>query len=199
MIEQSKLNEYQKRQSEWRDIGVTQLSNTNYILLTLSAGLLALSFDKQKISSNKFDYSQNFDWPITLYSLYVVLLSISIGYGITVLFSRLYDLRISRHIILTRIRVYIKLKGFKLPDDDLDDINFRDRMCVLWQIIFSKLPFIQKKEITCSVSKTVLISKFQELRKMSKVLGMATWRWTKIEVILLFLSSLIYFVYRIIL
>ena len=59
MIDKEKLNEYKQRHKEWRDISVTQLSNTNNILLTLSSGLLAFYLVNSKTLHFHLDFSEN--------------------------------------------------------------------------------------------------------------------------------------------
>lgn len=143
-----KLDEYKTRQQQWRDISLTQLSNTNNILLTLTAGLLVLILEKTTTPKIYFNISNPIALKPTLFILTLSLLGISLCYGIGVLFTRLYDFRISRHIALTRQRTYHKHKEKGLlPDTDLGDLNFCHRINALKNIIFCKLKFITKTEI----------------------------------------------------
>lgn len=147
-----KLQELKSRQKEWRDISVTQLSNTNNILLTLSSGLLAFCIEKGKANKFYIDFSQSINWLATTYWVSIFFLGLSITFGIGVLLTRLYDFRISRHIALTRqrfYRVYERANKHKkeLPYDDLGDFSWNDRIHALGQILFCKLPFITLGEI----------------------------------------------------
>jgi len=190
-----KLQEFKNRQKEWRDISVTQLSNTNNILLTLSSGLLAFCIEKEKAFKFRIDLCKEIDWLATTYWVFIFLLGLSITYGIGVLLSRLYDFKISRHIALTRQRFYEKHE-LGLSYEDLEDSSCNDRMCVLIQILFCKLPFITRKEIENIVDQEKVKDKFKRLRTMANILGKASWRWTKIQVSLFLISGLIYLIHR---
>lgn len=187
-----KLEEYKESQKEWRDISVNQLSNANNILLTFSSALLVFVLDKSKSNVIYLNSSQNFDWEILTYWTSVFLLSLSVLYGFCVLITRLYDARISRHIVLTRQRFFEKNQNEELPRNDFHDFNFGDRIIVLWKVIFCKLPFIKLEKIS---NGNDIIEDFQSLRKISKVLGTATWKWTKIQFGLFLLSGFIYLIF----
>lgn len=189
------LEEYKENQKEWRDISVNQLSNANNILLTFSSALLVFILDKSKFNKIYFNSTQNIDWNIFNYWASVFLLSLSILYGFFVLISRLYDARISRHIVLTRQRYFKEFQNQEdkeLPRNNFNDFNFCDRIIVLKEVLFCKLPFIKSERI--STGKEIIVD-FQRLRKISKVLGTATWKWTKIQFGLFLLSGLIYLIY----
>ena len=47
------LQDYKDRHIFWTETSVTQLSNVNNLLLTISTGFLAFCFDKRSIQSNK--------------------------------------------------------------------------------------------------------------------------------------------------
>ncbi len=196
MIDIDKLKEYKQRQKEWREISVTQLSNTNNILLTLSSGLMAFCFDKNTITNVYLDLNHDISWDKTTYVIAIVLLAISMCYGISVLISRLYDFRISRHIALTRQRVYEKQDGKTLNDDYIGEFGFCDRVCAFSQVIFCKLPFVKMEETKIKELDQTLEVKFQKLRKLSKILGTSSWLWTKFEISLFLLSCLTYFIHK---
>lgn len=191
-------SDYKQSQKEWRDISVTQLSNTNNVLITLSSGLLAFIMDKSEKNQFIINFSHKINYETSTYWCSVFILGISICYGISVLLTRLYDFRISRHIILTRQRFY---KSYindtnhtkELSRSDLGKFNRKDRVSIFCSIIFCKLPRI---EITRIDNKENIDDDFKKLRIMSKVLGTATWRWTKIQVFLFLLSGFIYLIHN---
>jgi len=186
-----KNQDYKERYKEWREISVTQLSTTNNILLTISAGLLAFCFDKEIFKKITIDTTQSICWTHFFYAASIISLAISMTFGIGVLFTRLYDFRISRHLALTRKRLYSKKQAL-LPDNDLGDINWCDRINGIFQILFIKLPFITKTEIDSFESGRQLTTNFNKLRRLSNILGSASWRWTKLQAFLFFLSVLFY-------
>jgi len=132
-----RLKEYQQRQKDWRDISTNQFSVVNNILITLSAGYLALAFDKSKLEGLYVNVDAKIDCALTFYLLTLLLIILSIIMGVSVMFSRLYDTRISRHIALTRQRVYKKHKK-ALPDSDSEfgSIYFWDRLKALCSVLF---------------------------------------------------------------
>lgn len=189
------LEEYKENQKEWRDISLNQLSNANNILLTFSSALLVFILDKSKDNKIYFNSEQNIDWNIFNYWTSVFILSLSILYGFCVLISRLYDARISRHIVLTRQRFFKEFQNQKdkeLPRNSFGDFNFCDRIIVLKNLLFCKLPFIKIERISTGKE---IVSDFQSLRRISKVLGTLTWKWTKIQFSLFLLSGLVYLIY----
>lgn len=191
-------SDYKQSQKEWRDISVTQLSNTNNVLITLSSGLLAFIMDKSEKNQFIINFSHKINYETATYWCSVFILGISLCYGISVLLTRLYDFRISRHIILTRQRFY---KSYindvnhtkELSRSDLGKFNWKDRVSIFWSIIFCEFPRIETTRID---NKENIDDDFKKIRIMSKVLGTATWRWTKIQVFLFLLSGFIYLIHN---
>ncbi|HQV79190.1 MAG TPA: hypothetical protein PLJ42_10510 [Chitinophagales bacterium] len=199
-----KLQELKQRQKEWRDITVTQLSNTNNILITLASGLFVFCIGNAKTPTFHIEFSQSIDWLAATYWASIFLLGLSIAFGICVLLTRLYDFRISRHIALTRQRFYRAYEKNtnnnkkELPYDDLGDFSCIDRVSVLVQILFCKLPFFTSDEIKNITDQNKFDDKFKKLRVIADTLGTATWRWTKIQIGLFIMSGLMYLFYRLI-
>lgn len=188
-----KLNEYKQRHKEWRDISVTQLSNVNNIFITLSTGLLAFII-KNRTEDIYFVFCGCIDWSDASFVIAVILMCISIICGIGVLFSRLYDFRISRHLALTRQRFYDKqIKVFKDKDYEehkkKEKYTFCDRLDALKKI--NRINISQEDE-------TDMRKKFNELKERSYILGEATWIWTRRQVCFFLLSALIYFITQLI-
>lgn len=184
-MKENKLNEYKQRHHDWRDISITQLSNVNNIFITLSTGLLVLGL-KPKEGSGISCFEK----------ISLILLIISILYGIAVLFSRIYDFRISRHLALCRQRFYYE-HDKALPDNCLGKFDYIDRIKTFWGIIFREIDFINKDDIK---EKPIQNTKerFNLLRKRADILGKSTWLWTKYQILFFLLSALIYFVTQII-
>lgn len=185
-IKSDKLNEYKQRHKEWRDISVAQLSNVNNIFITLSTGLLALGLSSCE-NKNNFTCMEKISF---------ILLTISTCYGIAVLFSRIFDFRISRHLALTRQRFYYKHE-VKLPDEYLGKSDYTDRIEAFWKIIFREIDFINKDEIETKPTQDTK-NRFNKLRKKADILGNATWIWTKYQVFFFLLSAIIYLINQLI-
>jgi hypothetical protein len=186
-----KIQEYTGRHRVWADISVTQLSTTNNLLLTISAGLLAFCFDKDTFRQIHIKFSESINWTQFFYISSIVVLAFSITFGICVLVTRLYDFRISRHLALTRKRVYAK-SSKPLPDNDLGGYSAGGRVKALFNVLFCRLPFISKIAVDNFEPGGQLTTDFNSLRRLSKVLGSASWRWTKIQLILFFVSVVFY-------
>ncbi|MCK6463184.1 MAG: hypothetical protein L6Q29_05215, partial [Candidatus Pacebacteria bacterium] len=75
-------NDYVERHRKWQEVMISQLSNANNILLTLASGLLAFCFDKQLVKSIRIYLGAEIDWPVFFYAMSMVLLSLSLLYGI---------------------------------------------------------------------------------------------------------------------
>lgn len=185
-----KLNEYKQRQKEWRNISTAQLSYANNILLTLSTGLLVFAIGNRK-EKIQFGFSTSIDWADTLFTVSIIFMCASILYGTAVLFCRLYDFRISRHMALTRQRFYKNKKNNEnglLPDNFQKDLNYAKKITVFWETLLCKIDFIQDVKPNC------INKKFIALGEKIAVLGNASWIWTKYQVLFFLLSGLLYLV-----
>ncbi|MDR1347401.1 MAG: hypothetical protein LBJ63_03085 [Prevotellaceae bacterium] len=176
-----KLKEYQQRHGEWRDIAVNQLSAVNNILITLATGLLVFYTSKDNTDRTNTES----DWHIIAY----ISLLISILYGIGVLFSRLYDARLSRHLALCRKRC-CKKKDQLLPDNDADDSCWISRLCNFFKVVFCKIPKISMSDIE-KKDNCIIRKKFEEIQKQSTMLGVTTWIWLKCQVGFFLIASII--------
>jgi hypothetical protein len=173
--------------SAWRDIAITQLSNANNTILGFSTGFIVFCLDKCDTIRFNLNFASEFEKSKLFFGLCLLSLLFSVFYGISVLVSRLYDFRITRHITLTRIR---SIK--KLDYDEFESSNMCNRINALFLIIFKEIPFITKDK----AEKLELKNKeFNELRKLSFVLGEATWLWIKFQVFYFLLGCLFFVSY----
>lgn len=154
--------DYAQNQANWRDITINQFSVTNNILLTISTAYFASIFDKAFLKT------------------------------LSVTFCRLYDFRISRHIALTRQRVFSQHNS-KLPHRHVGEITAANRICTFVGILFCRLDFISEQDVATYVTnKTGISERFNKLRRQAEILGTASWRWTKVQVLLLIVSLILY-------
>ena len=190
-----KLDEYRERQREWRDISTTQLSNANNILITISAGYLVLIFDKTEIRKININTSFDFDWPLIFYCGALCLTLIAIFLGILVLLNRLYDFRISRHIALTRQRVFDKHKE-PLSASSTEEVSFVDILKAQKNLFFKDIDFISVEEIEkFKETKDEFAKRFDQLRRQAKVFGITSHKWTKFQTVSLLFSLFLYIIY----
>lgn len=191
---EDKLKEYKERHNRWTETSITQLSIVNNLFITIACGLLAFCFSKKTFKNIQIDAGSPVDWTKTLYFSSILILALSILFGFAVLLSRLYDFRITRHILWVRIK-YSNNKcdnTTKLPDHKSQDCNMCDRLSTLFKVIFIKIPFINKENIINCTKHLDMKKDFVVLLRMTDVLGNATWRWTKIQILLFCLSVILY-------
>lgn len=191
---EDKVNSYKKRVSEWRDFSISQLSFTNEILVGISIAFTAFivsKFDKIKIH---LDPKCTFDWGTLTISIALLFSFISLLFGISVILTRLYDFRISRQLAQTRKRYYeYHLKT--LPDSDFEEFNFCHQFKAFIRIIGNKIYVFKKEELKDVENEADIKKNFNDMRKLSKILGDTSWTWTKYQIILL-LFSLMFFIWH---
>ena len=144
------------------------------------------------------DPKADFDWTVFFYLSYITLTTFSIILGIFVLYTRLYDFRITAHIIQVRRRILKKYRE-RLPLKEYNEIGVSDRIGNFLYIIFVKIKFIKTSDIKSFMSaKESFLTKFNELRKIKSVLGNATLRWTKLQGSVLLFGIVIFVVYLVV-
>ena len=190
---EDELKDYKDRQQFWTEISLTQLSTTNNLLLTISTGFLAFCFDKQSIKNIILEANSNFS--LFFYFASLILIALSITLGIGVLFCRLYDFRISRHLTLTRKRFFEKHSDVINIEKDDKSINLFHRLLTLFKILFCKFPYIKTEYVNSYPEDAKIFDKVKKLKRHSKVLGSATWLWTKIQVLYFFCAVICYVLY----
>jgi hypothetical protein len=180
-------NDIRQSHSAWRDIAVAQLSNANNTILGFSTGFIVFCLDKcDTIRFNLNIYSE-FEKSKLFFGLCLLSLLFSIFYGISVLVSRLYDFRITRHVTLTRLRSVESLEY-----SEFEKTNMCDRIGALFQVFCKDFKFIPKDVAKDLKAKD---GKFESLRKLSFVLGEATWLWIKFQVFYFLLGCLFFVLY----
>ena len=182
--------DFEQLHSDWRNISISQLSFTNNLMLTFSSGFFIYIFSDKKLPKFNLNKDGNFIQPKFLFILCIIFLTLSLIYGIAILFTRLYDFRITRNIIFARSRTNNKLK-YK----DFGDFTFNERISTLWKILFKKLPFLTREDAKKGINDLEFLKKFEELLKMSKILGTSSWLWTKFQILYLSLSFTFYLIF----
>jgi hypothetical protein len=172
MSSDDKYKEYSERHKEWSNMAVNQLSVTNNLLFTLASGFFVFCVEQKKYKNLHFGLS-NFSAEYTFYMLAITCIVISIFCGTIVIFTRLYDFRISRHIALARKR------------------ESKENKCSsLCNILFGTLIFVKDEEV-----RTEKVKKLNVLRRLAHILGELSWVWTKLQTMFLLLSVILYFIY----
>jgi len=132
-----KLKEYQERYHFWTDKRVSQLSFQNNILLAISIAILGY-FWKERDSVYTdliIDSSLSVDFKIVFFFFGMILLLYSIATGLFLATSRLYDLRLTSNVLLTRKRAF--QNNVTISDEDLSNNCICKSIKSLW-LVFRK-------------------------------------------------------------
>ena len=191
MTTEDKKQEYQERYRFWSDKRVAQLSFQNNLLLTLSLACFAYFWtERNSVYSDLFiDSTASIDWNIVIYFMGMFFIIISLFAGLTLSLTRLYDLRLTSHILLTRKRALKRVD--KLKDNELKSNGFLTTFVSLVILFFN----YQKYEITKNDLKgdySNLLNKFTKARQFSRDLGASTWSLLKCQAISFFLSLILF-------
>ena len=185
-LKEMKIREYQERYRFWTDKRISQLSFHNDFMLTLAIAAIGYLWSQRNdIYTNlRIDFDAEIDWAVVFFFLGIIAVAFSIISGFILSLSRLYDLRITSNVLLTRKRS-VK-KGNNLKDEKLSQLGFKGAMnslvCVLWRY--------RNYEITVyDISENNgLQSKFTELRQMSRNLDNLTWSLLNWQAVFLFVG-----------
>ncbi len=181
---------FDERLRFWTEQSLNQFGTTSNFFFLISLGFLAFLFDKKQIGTVISIEGSTFNFKQFFFKLSVLFAIISlIGSSITVL-SRLYDLRLTRHIIWTRKRYYDKFR--KLLPDDFIDLNAYSRINQITNFCStfkSKSFIISDEDLENSES---FNNQFKKIRIRNLLLARFSW-WAMSFQILTLLISLVFF------
>ncbi len=182
------IKDYSDRHRFWANQAINQLGYSINLFTTLGLTFLTYLFKiREDYGKITIDCHLSVDWTITFYVLSLIASTATVVLGLVSVTSRLYDIRITRHLILTRKRA-VKNSKWLLPEDLIDVTNFSKTMNYA-KTLTSKIQWIDTKHIT---NKEVLKLKFNDLRKQAKLLGELTWRIHKLQLLTIFLGIVFY-------
>ncbi|WP_055445141.1 hypothetical protein [Lacinutrix himadriensis] len=116
MSKKEKIKEYNDRHHYWRDKVFSQLGFSINFFITFGIAFLIYLLDKRNDYSNLLINSKPYiNFEFAFYLLCVIAIFSSIIYGGIAILSRLFDLRITSHIMKVRKKTFKKL-GKKLPE-----------------------------------------------------------------------------------
>lgn len=156
MDSDKKIDDYKSRHKEWSALSLNQLSTVNNVFASLAIGFLAYIFKPDLFLNISISIFKPELKP-TMISYSLIALIISIIFGLLVLLTRLYDFRISRHLVLTRQRTmehYKTAKGL-LPNNKRRPVNSCHRLGVFFRIVFCEIDYISKQDIKKLVKSTI--------------------------------------------
>jgi hypothetical protein len=186
--QQEHIKEYSERHRFWANQALSQLGYSINLFTTLGLALLTYLF---KIRENhgeiRIDCNQPLDWTIIFYVLSLIASVTTVVLGLISVTSRLYDIRITRHLIWTRKRAMKNSKWF-LPEGFID-LTKSSKIGNYIKTLTIKTQWIETEHLE---NKEVLKLKFNDLSKQAKLLGELAWRSHKLQLLTIFLSILFY-------
>ncbi len=180
-----KKQEYQERYRFWSDKRIAQLSFQNNLLLTLSLACFAYFWKVHNCNGSTAHIDCN--TVVCFMSMFFTIISLFAGLALSL--TRLYDLRLTSHILLTRKRAFESKN--KLKDNELSSNGLLTTLKIL-VILFFNYHKYEITKIDLNSDNSNLLHKFTRTRQFSRDLGASTWSLLKCQVISFFLSIIIF-------
>lgn len=176
-----KIKEYKEREHFWNDKRISQLSFHNNLLLTVGIALIGYFWKElDSVYKNLFiGCNSSIDWKVILFLVGIGFLSISVFSGFLLSLSRLYDLRLTAHIVYTRRKS--AEKDIKLNDQSLSEACLCTSMKSLWSVFWNYRQYEMGNG-------PILQEKFTQLRQKSKDLGRCTWALLNLQTLCMLIS-----------
>ncbi|MEO9869505.1 hypothetical protein [Ekhidna sp.] len=185
--QKDKVKEYSERHQQWSNQALTQFGYSTNLFTTIGIGFLAyLINERKKFPAITIDFEQSVNWSLLLFVISVCLTLLTVVFGLISITSRLYDIRITRHLVLTRKRV-MKKHAMYLTDKHTD-ISNQSKIGNFFRSL-NKIDFVTGNDIS---NIQTVNTKFESLRMQSKLLGELAWTSHKLQLVLLLLSVIIY-------
>jgi len=188
MSKKEKIKEYDERHHFWRDKVLSQLGFSINFFITFGIALLIYLLDQRKNYNKLIINSENpIDYNFTFYLLCVLLISSSVIYGGIAIVSRLFDLRITSHILKIRKNI-LRKSGKKLPNKFPCTENFNISKEFL-KLLFTEFRGIKEEDYD---NYEKVKKEFLRMRTTTQKLGKLTWKSHNRQIILFFITILIY-------
>lgn len=182
--------EYSSRYRFWTERAIKQLSFENNLLLTVAIAALGY-FWKEKPANYyiliKFDNSPN--WPILFFVLGTIFVSVSIFFGFMLSLSRLYDMRLTRHIL--SLRQSAAKEKYLLADAELLDSNYVRQFYTMFKVFLNYRNYKIPKSYIESKNNN-LTERFNKIRQYAKDFGDLSWCNLKIQAFAFLFGILFY-------
>ena len=182
------LNKYEERLRFWTEQSLNQVGYSLNVFLSIELAFLAyLISQRGDYPKLHIYFSQSISWKLVSYYGIIVLLFIAVLICSSAILTRLYDLRITRHLALVRKRC-LKIFTRYLPEDYLDIAHLRP-VSSFRKALFGEIEFIHFRSDTTYES---IVPAFQELRSHAKKLGDFTWFTHNLQLGFLLAATLIF-------
>ena len=182
------LNKYEERLRFWTEQSLNQVGYSLNVFLSIELAFLAyLISQRNDFPKLHIDFNESISWKLVSYYTIIVLLFIAILICSSAILTRLYDLRITRHLAIVRKRC-LKIFTKYLPENYLD-IDHLKPITSFKKALLGKIKFVHFKTDTTYES---IIPPFQELRTHAKKLGDFTWFTHNLQLGFLLVATLIF-------
>lgn len=163
------------------------MSFQNNIFLTISLALMGYFWKERSSVYTELiiDSKLAIDLKIVLFFAGMILLSYSIVTGLFLSISRLYDIRLTSNILLTRKRAC--KKNVTIKDEELSNNCLCKSIYSLW-IVFKNYNELSLSHNEIENSNRLLQQKFTELRQLSRDIGSCSWSLMKNQTVSLLIS-----------
>lgn len=183
-VKKEKLIEYSNRGNFWTNQVMTQFGYSINFFLTIGIALIGFIVSKRD-NFNKINFLEtNIDWKLLFYFISLLLVLISIIFGSISVLSRLYDLRITRHILIVRKKAMKKIPRY-LPEETIEVKN------KFLNVFNLKIEYIVDNDYDIK-NIELLQSKFKALKTQSITLGNISWKSHKRQILFLMFSVVIF-------
>lgn len=182
-----KIQKYNERYRFWVDKRVAQLSFHNNLLLTVGIALIGYFWKERKSVYKQIliDVNLPVDWTVVIFCLGITAITFSIIFGFMLSMSRLYDLRMTENILLTRKR--LAEKQIELSERQQSETSLLSSVQSLMSVFWCYRHYQIKKSHIAGDQKA-LESRFNQLRQKSSDLGSATWALLKAQTLCALIS-----------
>lgn len=185
------IGKYDERHRFWTDQAISQFGTTTNLFFIISMAFLAfLAGQKQMATAFIINSSMDFSLSTLLFALGVISSFLSVfASGITV-WSRLHDLRLTRHTIWIRKKYYESYQ-LEFPDNHVDLSNHS-----LWIQLGNFLSTILKQDYFITDididNDEKCKKKFTALRKRNLLLARFSWKSMNFQILTLLIGLILY-------
>lgn len=187
-------NEYSERHRFWADKTLTQFGFSNNFFLAVAIGILGFVLKEIELNAHVSFSLSSINWRITLSRVSAFLAFFSIIFGTATMLSRLFDLRLTRHINTIRMKAYTKDFGFRTMKNNYVSIKGKRRIDYLknfYNTLVSIDYYLTDSDI---IDKKKCKKKFKSLRERTLLLGRFSWWTFYAQMIILLLSVFVFII-----
>ena len=188
MQKEDRIKQYDERYRNWNSHVINQFGFTINLFTTIGIGFLSFLISLNKnYPKVEIKLKSDIDWNLCFYLMVLTFITLLIILGAISIITRLYDLRLTRHLIITRKKVFIKFD--KLLPNKYINLENESIFNFFLDVVVGRINFIGDLEKTDLES---IKFKFEKLRKQSKILGRISWSTHKTQIVMIVLTMITY-------